>query len=248
LTSEDAWGITPLDRWDCQKKIESLRYEGPFTPPSVEGWIGYPSYFGGGNWGSMAVDRGRGLLITNTSRMASVLRLIPRAKFLETMKAAAEKGEVPPLWEPQEGTPYAMTRDFLVSFLGLPCSPPPWGTLVAIDLATGELRWEVPLGTTEDLAPFSIGLPLGVPNQGGPIVTASGLVFIAGAMDDYLRAFDVASGEELWRGRLPAGGQATPLTYRVGPESKQFVVIAAGGHALMGTTSGDSVVAFALPD
>ncbi len=248
LTGDDAWGISPLDRWDCRNKIESLRYEGPFTPPSVEGWIGYPSYFGGGNWGSMAVDRERGLLITNTSRMASALRLIPRAEFLAKMKVVEERGEIPPLWEPQEGTPYAMTRDFLVSFLGLPCSPPPWGTLVAIDLATGEMRWEATLGTTEDLAPFSIALPLGVPNQGGPIVTASGLVFIAAAMDNYLRAFDVESGNELWKGRLPAGGQATPLTYRTRPGGKQFVVIAAGGHALMQTTSGDSVVAFSLPD
>jgi quinoprotein glucose dehydrogenase len=141
-----------------------------------------------------------------------------------------------------------MTRDFLVSFWGLPCSPPPWGTLVAIDLATGELRWEVPLGTTEDISPLPIGLPLGVPSQGGPIVTASGLIFVAAAMDDYLRAFDIESGKELWRGRLPAGGQATPLTYRTHAGGRQFVVIAAGGHALMETKSGDAVVAFSLDD
>lgn len=248
LTPDDAWGITPLDRWDCRRKIEALRYEGPFTPPSEKGWIGFPSYFGGSNWGSVAIDRDRGILIVNTSRMASALRLIPRDEFLAGMKAAEAAGGDGPQWEPQEGTPYAMTRDFLVSFLGLPCSPPPWGTLVGIDLATGDLRWEVPLGTTEDLAPGPLGLGLGVPSQGGPIVTASGLVFIAATMDDYLRAFDVESGEELWRSRLPAGGQATPLTYRVGQDSKQFVVIAAGGHALMGTTQGDAVVAFALGD
>jgi len=248
LSPDDAWGITPLDRWDCRRKIEALRYDGPFTPPNVEGWIGYPSYFGGSNWGSVAIDHVRGLLITNTSRMASVLRLIPRDEYTARMKAAEDAGEIPPLWEPQEGTPYAMTRDFLVSFWGLPCSPPPWGTLVAIDLATGELRWEVPLGTTEDISPLPIGLPLGVPSQGGPIVTASGLIFVAAAMDDYLRAFDIESGKELWRGRLPAGGQATPLTYRTHAGGRQFVVIAAGGHALMETKSGDAVVAFSLDD
>ncbi len=246
LSPDDAWGITPLDRAECRRKISELRSEGPFTPPRVEGWIGYPSYFGGVNWGSVAIDHKRGLLIANTSRMASALKLIPRGTFDERMKAALEAGEIPPVWEAQAGTPYAMARNFLVSSWGLPCSPPPWGTLVAIDLATGELRWEVPLGTTEDLAPLSIALPLGVPSQGGSIVTASGLVFIAAAMDDYLRAFDTETGEELWRGRLPAGGQATPLTYRVGKGDRQFVVVAAGGHFLMQTTPGDSVVAFAL--
>ena len=140
-----------------------------------------------------------------------------------------------------------MTRDFLVSPFGIPCSPPPWGTLVGIDIATGELRWEVPLGTTRDQAPIPIPWELGVPNQGGPIATASGLVFIAAAIDDYLRAFDASTGELLWSGRLPAGGQATPMTYRASKDSRQFVVIAAGGHALMGTTLGDAVVAFALP-
>jgi quinoprotein glucose dehydrogenase len=200
------------------------------------------------NWGSVAIDPERGLLITNTSRMASHLKLIPRQVFEDRMRAAEERGETPPVWEAQGGTPYAMARDFLVSSWGLPCSPPPWGTLVAIDLATGDLRWEVRLGTTEDIAPFSIALPLGVPSQGGSIATASGLVFIGAAMDDYLRAFDVETGDELWKGRLPAGGQATPLTYRVAEGGRQFVVIAAGGHSMMGTTPGDSVVAFALAE
>ncbi len=244
---DDVFGVTPWEREACREKIASLRFEGIFTPPAVEGWIQYPGYFGGTNWGSVAIDAERGLLVTNTTRMATELRMIPRADYEAGMQRAAERGDEPPNWEPQMGTPFAMTRDFLVSPWGFPCLRPPWGTLVGIDLATGDLRFEVPLGTTRDLAPVPIALELGVPSQGGPIVTAPGLIFIAGAMDDYLRAFSTETGEELWRGRLPAGGQATPMTYRVRPDGRQYVVIAAGGHALMQTRLGDAVVAFALP-
>lgn len=248
LSPDEAFGITPWDRADCRRKLEALRYDGPFTPPSVAGWLGYPSYFGGSNWGSVAIDPKNNLLITNTSRMASALRLIPRSDYEARLEGNATEAEMLETWEPQSGTPYAMTRAFLVSDWGLPCSPPPWGTLVAIDLATGDIRWERPLGTTADLAPLGLALPLGVPSQGGPIITGSGLVFIAAAMDDYLRAFDIQTGEELWKARLPAGGQATPLTYRVRPDGKQYVAIAAGGHSLMDTTPGDEIVVFALPD
>jgi len=248
LSPDDAFGLTPWDRAVCRKKIAALRSDGIFTPPTVGGFIQYPGYFGGSNWGSAAIDQERGVLVTNTSRVATEVRLVPRADY---ELAAAGKGDVPlSKYEPQAGTPYAMSRSFLVSPLGVPCSPPPWGTLVGIDLATGEQRWEVTLGTTADLSlgPIALPLPLGVPNQGGPIVTAGGLVFIAAAMDDYLRAFDIESGEELWKGRLPAGGQATPMTYRVEEGGRQFVVIAAGGHSMMGTALGDYVVAFALPE
>jgi quinoprotein glucose dehydrogenase len=223
-----------------------LNYDGPFTPPSTEGWIQYPSFFGGSNWGSLAVDSERKLIVLNMSRVAAELILVPRAEADAELAAPTREREGPDN-EPQFGTPYAMRRTFLVSPLGIPCSPPPWGVLIGLDYTNGEVRWEVPLGTTRDLAPVPIGLKLGMPNQGGPIVTASGLVFIAAAMDDYLRAFDSLTGEELWKGRLPAGGQATPLTYRTSASTKQFVVIAAGGHALMGTKLGDAVVAFALP-
>jgi quinoprotein glucose dehydrogenase len=245
---EDVFGLTPWDRARCREKIASLRYEGIFTPPSLGGWIQYPSYFGGTNWGSVTIDPARGLLVTNTTRMATELRLITRFEYEGLMKAAAAQGLEPPRYEPQSGTPYAMSRTFLLSPWGLPCTKPPWGTLVAIDLATGDLRWEVPLGTLHDLAPIPIDLGVGVPNQGGPISTATGLVFVAAAMDDYLRAFSIATGEELWRGRLPAGGQATPMTYRVREDGRQYVVVAAGGHALMQTRLGDAVVAFALPE
>jgi quinoprotein glucose dehydrogenase len=135
----------------------------------------------------------------------------------------------------------------LVSPLGIPCSPPPWGVLLAVDLARGLVRWEVPFGTTRDLAPFPFWIRFGLPSMGGPIATASGLVFIGASMDDYLRAFDVETGRELWRARLPAGGQATPMTYRVRPDGRQYVVIAAGGHGSLGTRQGDALVAFALP-
>jgi len=246
LTPDDAWGLTPWDRGKCREKIESLNYAGPFTPPSTEGWIQYPSYFGGSNWGSLAVDPQRKLMVLNMSRVAAELTLVTREEADEELAAGTREREGPDN-EQQIGTPYAVRRTFLVSPLGIPCSPPPWGVLIGVDYASGEVRWEVPLGTTEDLAPVPIGWKLGVPNQGGPIVTASGLVFIAATMDDYLRAFDSETGEELWKGRLPAGGQATPLTYRTSESKKQFVVIAAGGHALMQTTLGDAVVAFALP-
>jgi quinoprotein glucose dehydrogenase len=246
FTPDDAWGLTPWDRGKCREQIEALSYSGPFTPPTTRGWVQYPSYFGGSNWGSLAVDPQRGLMLVNISRVAAELTLVPRKEADEEAAEATRQGK-DPANEPQAGTPYAVRRSFLVSPLGIPCSPPPWGTLIAIDYASGEVRWEVPLGTTEDLAPVPIPWKLGVPSQGGPIVTASGLVFIAAAMDDYLRSFDTETGEELWKGRLPAGGQATPMTYRTSKSGKQFVVIAAGGHALMQTRLGDAVVAFALP-
>ena len=150
--------------------------------------------------------------------------------------------------EPQEGTPYAFARWPLLSPLGMPCSAPPWGTLVAIDASAGEILWHIPVGSLRDLAPFPFWFEWGVPNKGGPTVTASGLVFLASTTDNFMRAFDTETGRELWKHRLPAGGQATPMTYRAGVRSKQFVVIAAGGHGLMNTQPGDSIVAFALPD
>jgi quinoprotein glucose dehydrogenase len=151
------------------------------------------------------------------------------------------------VFSPQTGTPYGLQREPLLSPLGGLCSPPPWGTLVGVDIATGAVRWEAPLGTSRDKAPFPFWFRWGVPNVGGPIVTASGLVFIAATTDNFLRAFDSATGAELWKGRLPAGGQATPLTYRLRAGGKQFVVIAAGGHGGFETTLGDALVAFSLP-
>jgi len=246
LTAEDAWGPTPGDRNACRTDMEKLRSEGIFTPPSVEGTIAFPGNLGGMNWSSGGFDPQRQIFVTNVNILPMVAHLIPRDRYQATEKAAKE-GQFRAEVSPQHGTPYGMSRQVLRSPSGLPCNPPPWGALVAVDLSNGTIRWNVPLGTTADLVASLVPTIRGTPNLGGPIVTAGGLVFIAAAMDDYLRAFDIDTGAVLWKGRLPAGGQALPMTYRLSPEGKQFVVIAAGGHGKLGTRLGDSLVAFTLP-
>ncbi|MBO6526616.1 pyrroloquinoline quinone-dependent dehydrogenase [Erythrobacter sp.] len=238
----DAFGVTLWDRWACANAISDLRREGLYTPPSEQGTLAYPFTGGGANWGSAAFDPGRNLLVVNMNNVAAFVRLTRRPDEGEEVDAIEDGAE----FAPMEGSPYVMHRAPLLSPLGLPCSPPPWGVLAAVDLASGEIVWRRTLGTTEDLAPGGIALDIGTPSLGGPVVTASGLVFIGATMDDYLRAFDVETGRELWKGRLPAGGQATPMTYRYG--GRQYVVIAAGGHSTAGTRIGDSLVAFALPE
>ena len=234
LRPDDAFGLTWLDRHACRARIAALRSEGPFTPPSLRGTVIFPFTGGGANWGGGALDPGRRLFIINTNRLAHVVRLIPHDQ-----EAAARAAE--PKVEIGRGldTPYAALRAVLVSPLGIPCNPPPWGVLSAIDLDSGTLRWQVPLGSK------LFGLVRGLPGVGGPIATASGLVFIAATIDNRLHAIASETGEELWHADLPAGGQATPMTYIAG--GRQFVVVAAGGHARLGTRLGDTVLAYALP-
>ena len=240
VSADDAFGITWFDKRACRKRIEAARHEGLFTPPTTAGTILLPFTGGGANWGGPAYDPERNLLIINMSNMAHHVMLFPAAEF-DAMRAAYPDKEV----SPQEGAPFGMKREPLLSALGLPCTPPPWGVLAAVDLGSGEIVWRRTIGTTEDLSPGP-ALELGTPSMGGPIVTAGGLIFIGGTMDHYLRAFDVATGAELWRGRLPAPGQATPMTYQW--NGRQYVVIFAGGNARMGTALGDSLIAFALPE
>jgi quinoprotein glucose dehydrogenase len=242
ISPDQAYGLTSWDRGRCAKLIAGARHEGMYTPPSLQGTIVYPFTGGGVNWGGLAFDAKTQVAFVNTSNLMHLVTLIPAAKV-----KAARRAEPNVEISAQTGAPYGMRRVAVMSPLGLPCNPPPWGQLHAIDMRTGKVLWDVPLGTTRDMAPGSqlFMRGTGTPNFGGPIVTGSGLVFIGAAMDDYLRAFDAASGKELWRGRLPAGGQATPMTYVW--KGRQYVVIAAGGHSKSGTKRGDQVVAYALP-
>ncbi len=246
LAADDAWGATPADRDWCRQRIASLRSEGLFTPPSLEGTVVFPGNAGGAHWGGMAWDPVRGLAIVNTNRLATMVRLIPRDE-LPRVRAAADNNRMRGEFGRQAGTPYAMYREILLAPSGIPCNPPPWGALAAFDLNSGARRWEVPLGAVAKFGPVS-ELALGSPNFGGAIVTGGGLVFIAAAMDTYLRAFDVDNGKEFWKAELPASAQATPMTFRLRDGGRQFVVIAAGGHAKLGTKMGDAVVAFALQE
>ena len=224
----------------CRKAIAETRNEGLYTPPSEKGTLMFPFTGGGMNWGGVAFDPVKQVVYANTSRLLHRITLFPAADF-ETLDEKFPDREV----SPQRGAPFGMIRDTLLSPLGLPCNPPPWGVLAAVDLKTGKVTWESTLGTTEELAPLGIALHTGTPTLGGPLVTAGGLVFIGAAMDKYLRAFDAATGEELWQGRLPAPGIATPMTYEW--KGRQFVVIAAGGHGDAGETGrSDSFVAFAV--
>lgn len=245
LKAEDAWGLTDKDRAYCRDKIASLRNEGIYTPPSVKGTLAIPGNVGGMNWSGMSFDPTRNLLFVNTNVLPFEVKLIPRDEYNKMRETGATnrvKGE----FGRQTGTPYAMYREPLMSPTGTPCIPPPWGKLTAVDMTTGEIRWDVPLGRIPQLALFgSKAAEYGSINLGGSMVTAGGLVFISAAMDEKLRAFDSETGKVIWEGQLPASAQAAPMTYSI--DGKQFVVICAGGHGKLGTKRGDSVVAFALP-
>ncbi|MSV29069.1 MAG: pyrroloquinoline quinone-dependent dehydrogenase [Bryobacterales bacterium] len=240
-TQDDAWGLTPFDRKGCQERLAALRNDGIFTPPSIKGSLALPGNAGGTNWGGVSVDPVLGIIVVNQSNLPFILRLVPREKLKDDL-AADPKPEL----GRQEGAPYAMRRQQFLSAIGMPCVSPPWGTLAGVDAATGRIRWQAPLGTIRDLSPIPVPWKAGTPNIGGPITTAGGVTFIAAALDFYLRAFDTATGTELWKARLPSTAQATPMTYRAREGGRQFVVIASGGHAKLDARLSDALIAFAL--
>ena len=239
LSPEDAWGKDEKEKQACVDLIKAARYGDIFTPPSLQGTLLYPGNVGGVNWGSWAYDPQRHLLFVDTNRLATFVKLIPRAELDAARKNMSESGRSHGEFARQTGAPFAMFRTPLLSPSGLPCNAPPWGTVEAVDLFEGKKVWDVPLGS------FLPGANTGTITLGGPMATAAGIVFTAAAMDNYLRAFDSGTGKEIWRYELPAGGQATPMTYTLG--GKQYLVIAAGGHGKLGTKQGDYVIAFTLP-
>jgi quinoprotein glucose dehydrogenase len=235
ITTDDAWGIAWFDTNSCRRRIASSRSEGMFQPPSLQDSLMQPGNAGGSNWGGIAFDPRRQLAVANTMNLPYIVALVPRAQ----LDAQADTGEYRGFeFGRQTGTPYGMRRQPFVSDIHIPCVKPPWGTLTAVDMQHGTIKWQIPLGDT----PF-IPVNLGVPGLGGPIVSASGLVFIAASLDDRLRAFDIENGKLLWEVKLPAGGQATPMTYSI--NGRQYLVIAAGGYK-GDSTRGDYLIAYAL--
>jgi len=242
LQASDAFGLTEASRVACGEQIAALRNDGIFTPPSVRGTLALPSNIGGAHWGGVAWDAPRQRAIVPVNTIAAFIRLAPTdgTDIAALRREADARGhQVNRL----RNTPFHQVRGLLIGPDGVPCTPPPFGSLVAVDLATRSIAWSVPLG---DMSPNAAsGTALGSPNLGGAIVTAGGLVFIAATLDQQFRAFDVETGRELWRTSLPAGGKATPMTY-LGADGRQYVVIAAGGDGGR-FGSGDAVVAYRLP-
>jgi len=247
LTGKDMWGATIVDQMMCRIALHKLRYEGRFTPPSTQGSLIYPGNFGTFNWGGIAVDPQRQSAFTTPTYLAFVSTLLPRPNATARLVQDGHppQGALPALNE-NFGAPFAVKLHPFTSPLGIPCQAPPWGYVAGADLRTGKIAWKHRNGTVRDLSPIPLPLRMGVPNLGGPVMTGGGVAFLSGSMDDYVRGYDVRDGRQLWEARLPAGGQATPMTY-LGADGRQYLLVVAGGHGSTGTKPGDYVIAYALP-
>jgi quinoprotein glucose dehydrogenase len=258
LTERDMWGLTPVDQLFCRIGFRSASYEGMYTAPTADRyWIQYPGYNGGSDWGGIAVDTQRGIIVANYNDMPNHNRLVPRAEAdrlgwapRDEARGGSMSGGAEGAGDPQAGTPYAINVNAgWRIFTGLLCKQPPYGGIRAIELATGRTLWDRPFGSARANGPFGIPsmlpIEIGTPNNGGAVITAGGLIFIAAATDDLIRAIDIETGKELWNDRLPAGGQANPIAYEV--DGRQYITIMAGGHHFMETPIGDYLITYALP-
>lgn len=245
LTESDMWGATPIDLLICRIEFKGMRHEGVYTPPGLDRSLQYPGSLGGMNWGSVSVDPNNSLMFVNDMRLGLANYMVPRANVAKNA-SGIEMGIVP-----MDGTPFGAMRERFLSPLGIPCQKPPFGTMSAVDLKSGKVVWQVPVGTVQDTGPLGIRMhlpiPIGMPTLGASLSTQSGLLFFAGTQDFYLRAFDTANGKEIWKSRLPVGSQSGPMTYVSPKTGKQYIVINAGG-ARQSPDRGDYIIAYALPD
>lgn len=244
VTGADMWGATMFDQLACRIQFHQLRYEGPFTPPSTQGTLVFPGNIGMFEWGGVAIDPERQIMVGNLNYMPFVSKLLPRGpqnpSYATPQHPPGPEGGL----QPMLGTPYGVAHGPLFSPIGLPCFRPPWGAVVAVDLRTMKTAWQVRNGTIRDSAPLPIPLRLGVPSIGGPLITRGRVMFLTSTLDQYIRAYAVDSGKLLWEDRLGAGGQSTPMTYGAG--GRQYVLTADGGHGPLGTKHGDLVTAYTL--
>lgn len=245
LTESDMWGATPLDQLLCRIEFKGMRHQGVYTPPGIDRALQYPGSLGGMNWGSVSVDPNNAIMFVNDMRLGLANSMVPRSK-VPTGASGIEMGLVP-----MDGTPFGAIRERFLSPLGIPCQKPPFGTMSAVDLKSGKLVWQVPVGTVQDTGPLGIKMRMpmevGMPTLGASLSTQSGLLFFAGTQDFYLRAFDTATGKEIWKERLPVGSQSGPMTFVSPKNGKQYIIISAGG-ARQAAERGDYVIAYALPD
>jgi quinoprotein glucose dehydrogenase len=241
LAPQSAWGLNDADRQACESELRGFTGTSVFSPPSLEGIAAVPGNFGGINWSGFAWDAKHEHLIAAVTNVAVRVQLIPRDQF-----TAGHHGDFRAEVGGQSGTSYAIARGPLRAPSGALCTPPPWGELVSVDLAAGRIVWHRPLGSLDEVFPGIGKLAPGSIVLGGPVVTASGLIFIGGTMDRQLHAVSSDDGQELWTATLPASAHALPITYQVA--GKQFVVIAAGGAAKIDEEAqSDALLAFALP-
>ncbi|HWW26271.1 MAG TPA: PQQ-binding-like beta-propeller repeat protein, partial [Caulobacter sp.] len=245
LEPDQVFGATPADREACRALVVGASGHSVFSPPSLKGVIAVPGNVGGPNWSGFSFDPTRNLLLVNTNNMPALIRLVPPGQLEAASKVrpANGHGDV----GPQRGAPYGMARGML--FAGpsdSPCAKPPWGELLAVDLAKGVIRWRRPLGTMSEVNPAMDHEGLGSLSLGGAITTAGGLTFVGGTLDRRFRAFDTDTGRTLWTAELPASAHATPMTYRF--KGRQYVLIAAGGSAKISEErQGDAIIAFTPP-
>ncbi|MGR9203390.1 glucose/quinate/shikimate family membrane-bound PQQ-dependent dehydrogenase [Rhizobium leguminosarum] len=243
LQEKDMWGVSLFDQLACRIDFHRYYYEGRYTPPSLKGTIVYPGNFGTFNWGSVAVDPERQIMFGMPTYLAFTSRLVPAADI--PPRGQDEKGSEQGL-NRNDGAPYGVFMGPFLGLLKIPCQAPPWGYVAGVDMRTGKIAYMHKNGTVRDMTPLPLPFKVGVPGIGGPMLTKGGVAFLGAAVDNYLRAYDVTNGRELWQARLPAGGQATPMTYET-DDNKQYVVMVAGGHGSVGTTPGDYVIAYTLP-